>query len=39
MAGLDGNDRRSDLDALGHLTEQCDRSHRVEVAGNLGDPE
>ena len=39
MAGLDRNDRRSDLDAVGDLPEQRDGRHRVEVAGDLGDPE
>ena len=39
MAGLDGDDRCSDLNAFGGLAEKRDRGHGVEVAGNLGNPE
>ena len=39
MAGLNGDDRCSDLDSVGGLTEQRDRGHGIEVAGNLGNPE
>lgn len=39
MAGLDGDDGCSDLDAFGDLAEKRDRRHGVEVTGNLGNPE
>ena len=39
MATLDRNDRCADLDAIGHLAEKRDGRHRVEVTGNLGNPE
>ena len=39
MAGLHGDDRRADLDAIGDVAEQRDRRHRVEIAGHLGNPE
>ena len=39
MAGLDRDDRCSDFNALGDLAEERDGRHRVEIAGNLGDPE
>ena len=39
MPGLDRHHRCSDLDALGDLPEQSHGRHRIEVAGNLGNPE
>ena len=39
VAGLDRDDGRPDLDAIGDLAEQRDGRHRVEVAGHLRDPE
>ena len=38
MTGLDRDDRGADLDALGHLADDRDRGHGVEVAGDLRDP-
>ena len=38
MTGLDRDDRGADLDALGHLADDRDRGHGVEIAGDLRDP-
>ncbi len=39
MTGLDGDDRGTDLDAIGDLTRDRDRGQGVEVAGDLRDPD
>ena len=39
MPGLDGHDGGSEFDAVGRLSQECDRCHGVEIAGDLRDPE